>query len=146
MFKIYILFTTLRIVHILVAGLLVSSMCYCIYLILTQRDQEKIVLAKLMRQTLVVILPATVVQLFLGITMVSIGSTSWHWGWVAGGPGGVAILTGLWFGMLLTSWEIVEASHPSRTLIYIRNILLSMATITLFLIIFFMSNLPTLFP
>lgn len=147
------LYSCLKVIHIICAAILLTSMAYCYRL---WRDMQTTYhntapLDKIQLQTWLVIMPLAVVQLATGFFIISIQQEDLNQTWITGSIIGFIFVIVSWFSFLYFLLQSQQASTSNRnTHIDMRSrskffrraqfFMLSVCAISLFCMIFFMAN------
>lgn len=114
-------YNCLKIFHILSAVLLLTSMAYCYRLwrnVQTQRESE-IASQNIQTQTWRIIIPATLIQLATGFTMLSLKPMGLSQYWIMGSVVGFITAIGSWFSFvyfLLLSQQLMTQQNDTPLL------------------------------
>lgn len=134
------LYDTLKILHIMSATLVLTSMAYSINLWITHKtilDDSK--RQKIQRTTWIYFIPFTLFQLFTGFTMISIKQYDLSEHWIMGSLGGFIILMISWFAFL---YFLISPPHKKYLKIHhmLQKTLLITSISTVLSMLFFMVN------
>jgi uncharacterized membrane protein len=129
------LYNTLKIIHIISATLLLSSIAYsyCVWIKNDQSNTATTVSERIQTQTWLIILPAAIFQLASGFTMISLQHYDLSLLWIKGSAIGFIGAIGAWFAFI---YFLLSGQHLRRT----QGIMLCICGISLLCMIFFMAN------
>lgn len=112
------LYYSLKILHILSAACVLTSIVYSYHLWRTATTQTLLdKTERIQKQTALVIIPFALLQLATGFTMVSVERYNWHELWIEGSVASFIIAIASWFGFmyfLLLSQQATASIHPSK--------------------------------
>jgi len=146
------LYSCLKIIHILGATVLLMTMAYCIRLWreiqFPQHNSD--CFDRIQSLTWLVIVPVSLILLVTGFTIISVQHESFSQLWVTGSALGFIVLIASWFSFiyflvlsLQTSDQMQGPSHSFAKFKFLRHaqsVLLSLCAISIFTMIFFMAN------
>ena len=146
------LYSCLKIIHILGATVLLMTMAYCIRLWreiqFPQHNSESF--ERIQSFTWLIIVPVVLIQLVTGFTIINVQHEDFSQTWVTASAVGFIVLIAGWFSFiyflmlsLQTSDQVQEPSRPFAKFKFLRRaqlISLSICAIALFTMIFFMAN------
>jgi len=143
------LYSCLKILHILSAVLLLTSVAYS-YMLWSyiQKPQHTAIIAeRLQSQTWLVIIPAAIFQLATGFAMINLNHENLSQFWISGSVIGFITVIGSWFSFLyflLLSQQIPTKplqNYPRFKLFRrVQSIMLSICAFALFGMVFLMTN------
>ncbi len=137
------LYIYLKILHILSASCVLTSMAYSFHL---WRSHATLNAERIQKQTSLIIIPFAVLQLASGFTLISLQRYDWHQFWISGSILSFIAALVSWFGFiyfLLQSQQLtVSTQHHSQPRRYrhYQALLLLGCALSLFCMIFFMAN------
>lgn len=123
------LYDTLKILHILSATLLLTSMVYSYQL---WRQAETVNIQRIQIQTWLIILPFAIIQLITGFTIINIQHEDLTQLWIRGSVTGFILVIGSWFAFI---YFLLSGQHRRK-----QAIMLSLCASALCVMIFFMTN------
>ncbi len=139
------LYDYLKILHILSATLVLTSMAYSYYLWRTENTTTTAL--RIQTQTWLIIVPFALIQLLTGFTMISLKHYDLSEFWISGSVLSFIILVSSWLGFiyfLLMGQKIPldSALKKNRKNLFVRaqSIMLSICSLALLSMIFFMAN------
>lgn len=127
----------LKILHIISASLMLSSVIYTSLIVIRARNNKDSSLQPIQTQTWALFIPTAIFQLASGFTMISVKHYDMSEFWIIGSMSGFMVLIISWFGFLY-----LLVSSPSKNLFYfmLQITLLLTTGITLLFMIFLMTN------
>lgn len=142
------LYNTLKILHILSAVMVLSSIAYCFHLWRSlHKSRDMLAISdRIQTQTWIVIIPFALVQLSTGFTMISLEHYDFSEIWVTGSVISFIVVIGSWFSFLyflLLSQQVTMASQNNSQLKFYRRVqsfMLLLCALALSGMIFFMTN------
>ena len=142
-----VLYDSLKILHILSAACVLTSIVYSYNLWRTASTQTIINRTeRIQKQTALVIIPFALLQLATGFTMISVERYNWHALWIEGSVASFITAITSWFGFmyfLLLSQQATASTHSSgRPRRYRRRqrFMLSLCALGLLSMVFFMAT------
>ncbi len=139
------LYNSLKIVHILSASIVLTSIVYCFHLwrSLSQRNTLSIPV-RIQLQTTFIIIPFALVQLATGFTMISLQHESFSHFWLGGSVLSFVIAITCWFSfmyfLLLSQRSVIDAKQDKKHYRRIQGFMLLFCALGLLSMLFFMAN------
>jgi uncharacterized membrane protein len=144
------LYYSLKILHVISAALLLTSIGYCYYLWGRARHTKEcgLTAAQIQAQTWFIILPVVIFQLASGFTLFSLKQEDFSQLWIFGSVIGFMIVIGSWFSFIylltlsqqLTLHSKNITSIKFKTFRYLQSTMLCLCAAALFIMIFLMTN------
>jgi uncharacterized membrane protein len=134
---------SIKIVHILSATFVLTSMFYSYYLwrMMPKTESDTELSQCIQMQTWIIIIPFAIVQLVTGFTMISMKNEDLSQLWISGSAVGFIIAIVSWFAFI---YFLLSAQHDlAGRKVFFRRIqasMLSICTLALLSMIFFMAN------
>ena len=145
------LYNSLKILHIISAACVLTSIAYSYYLWRSIRPANRITLLNRMQtQTLLIIVPFAIFQLATGFTMISLKHYAANQLWIGGSIISFMVVIGSWLGFmyfLFLSQQVtvsLQTDDPIKKYHHLQSFFLLMCAIGLLCMIFFMANKSTL--
>jgi uncharacterized membrane protein len=138
----FMLYHTLKILHIMGAMLLLTSMGYSLKLWITQKSiqPQNTMVQNLQKQTWLLVIPFAVFQLATGFTMISLNRYDLSEFWIKGSIGGFIVLIASWFSFLCALTKSQQSSKYHSRYDILPIIMLVTSGMTLLIMIFLMAN------
>jgi len=142
-------YSYLKILHIISASLLLTSMAYSYFLwkYIQKPEETSTLFQRIQSQTWLIIIPATIFQLATGFTMISLRHERLSQLWIGGSVLGFITVIGSWFSFiyfLLLSQQVTTQqlqSYPRfRLFRRAQSMMLSICALALLCMIFLMAN------
>lgn len=149
------LYNYFKIFHILSAALLLTSIVHCYKLWRNmQPNQMNAIASRIQNQTWMIIIPAAIIQLASGFTMISLNHYDISETWLSGSIIGFIGVIGSWFGFiyfLLLAQQLVTDDHQTTQQIIlkyqffrkIQSVMLVICALAILSLVFFMANKVT---
>ena len=144
------LYDSLKILHVISAALLLTSMGYCCHLWRRAQQTKTLAIAanRIQVQTWLIILPMIIFQLGTGFTMISLKHEDFSQLWIIGSVIGFIVVIVSWFSfiylLVFSQQLIVKSQHvmPTKFKLFrhLQSILLLFSATALFAMIFLMTN------
>ncbi len=143
-----------KIFHIISAALLLTSMTYC-FSLWRGMNSERVASTtqRIQQQTWLIILPAAMVQLATGFTMISLNHYEMSELWLSGSVIGFMVVIGGWFGfvyfLMLAQQLVSNHSHRHQLIVRlqffrrIQSIMLAICGLAIVSMVFLMANKVT---
>jgi uncharacterized membrane protein len=141
---------SLKILHVISAAILLTSLGYCYHLWARAQQTKEFALTttRIQVQTWLIILPVVIFQLATGFTMISLKHEDFSQLWIIGSVIGFIIVIGSWFSflyILVLSQQLAiqsqnRTSIKSKAIRHLQSIMLFLCATALFTMIFFMTN------
>lgn len=134
------LYNCIKIIHILSAALLLTSIAYSIFSWhrIRYANQDIVVSERIQTQTWVFIVPFAVFQLATGFTMISLQHYDFSELWIKGSVIGFVVVILSWFGFIY--FLLSGQNSPSVFFRRLQSSMLVLCTFSLLCMIFFMAN------
>lgn len=144
------MYFSIKILHIISAALLLTSIGYCYHLWSRAQHVKELAFAvsQIQIQTWLIILPVVIFQLATGFTMISLNHEDFSQFWIMGSVIGFIIVVGSWFSfiyLLVLSQQLTVKSNQTISIKFksvrrLQSVLLCLCASAIFIIIFLMAN------
>lgn len=131
-------YESLKLFHLCLAAVLLTSMVYCLYFWL-QTTHKELASQLLQRHTLRIIMPAALLQLLTGFTMISLKHYSLASLWIQGSVWGFVLVVASWVGFIWSTGK-VGLSRGRGAFLCWSTVLCSICILSLLTMIFLMTN------
>lgn len=150
------LYFCLKILHILSAALLLTSVGYSCQLWFTLRHPQEgaLVVDRVQTQTWFFIIPLAIVQLATGFTLVSLEQNELSSAWITGAVVGFITVIGSWFSFIYFLLQAQQVSNQQTSTTFLDNkhkffrraqsLMLLICILSLFCMMFIMANKTTM--
>lgn len=134
------LYNCLKIIHILSAGLLLTSIAYSVHLWhrIQVTNQDSIISERIQTHTWVVIVPFAIFQLATGFTMISLQHYDFSELWIKGSVIGFIVVVISWFAFIY--FLLSGQNSAGKFFRRLQSSMLVLCTFSLLCMIFFMAN------